>query len=117
KLFLLFLSSTLVLFAQGERGTLNGTIADPSGSVIAGAAVKAINIATGVETDTKATDAGVYRIPLLQPGTYRLTVTAQGFKTAVRENVMIGVAQTLTIDFNLEIGAVSDSITVSGEAP
>jgi hypothetical protein len=117
KLFLLFLSSTLALLAQGERGTLNGTIADPSGSVIAGATVKAVNIATNVETDTKATAAGVYRMPLLQPGTYRLAVTAQGFKTAVRENVAIGVAQTLTIDFSLELGAISDSITVSSEAP
>jgi hypothetical protein len=117
KLFLLCLSSTLVLLAQGERGTFNGTIADPSGSVIAGATVKGINVATGVETDTKATDAGVYRMPLLQPGTYRLAVTAPGFKTSVRENVILGVAQTLTVDFNLELGSVTDSITVSSESP
>src|SRR5262245_47899285 len=114
-LFLLCFLSTPALLAQGERGTLNGTIADPSGSVIAGATVKGMNVATGVETDTKATDAGVYRMPLLQPGTYRLTVTAPGFKTSVRENVVLGVAQTLTVDFNLELGAITDSITVSSE--
>jgi hypothetical protein len=111
----LWLLTALVIFGQGERGTFNGTVADPSGSVIAGATVKATNIATGVETDTTTTDAGIYRLPLLQPGTYRLSVTHPGFKGAVRDNLILSVAQTLTIDFNLEVGAVTDSITVSSE--
>ena len=109
------LLTALVAFAQGERGTFNGTISDPSGSVIAGATVKAINTATGVETETTATDAGIYRLPLLQPGTYQLRVSQAGFKSAVRDNVALGVAQTLTIDFNMEVGAVTDSVTVSAE--
>src|SRR5687768_8527608 len=92
-----------VLFGQGERGTFNGTISDPSGAAVAGAAVKVLNTATGIETTTVTTDAGVYRLPYLQPGTYRFTVTAPGFKTALRENVVLAVAQTLTLDFGLEV--------------
>src|SRR5947207_13602864 len=85
-------------FAQGERGTLNGTVTDPSGAVVVGAAVKALNVATGVEADVLTTDAGVFRLPYLQPGTYKLTVSAPGFKAAARENIAPPVAQTLPLD-------------------
>lgn len=110
------LAATLLL-AQGERGTFNGTVTDPSGAVVPGATVKAVNIATNVETQAQTTSAGVYRMPYLPPGTYRLTVTAPGFKTAVRDNVVLSVAQTLTVDFALEVGAVTDTVTVSAETP
>src|SRR5947207_4200494 len=104
-------------FAQGERGTLNGTVTDPSGAVVVGASVKALNMATGVESDAITTDAGVFRLPYLQPGTYKLTVASPGFKAAVRENIVLGVAQTLTLDFKLEVGASTEQVTVSAEAP
>jgi len=107
----------LALFGQGERGTFNGTIADPSGAVIPGAMVKALNLATNVETPVETTSAGVFRMPYLQPGTYRLTASAAGFKTSVRDNVNLGVAQTLTVDFTMEVGAVSDQVTVSSDPP
>jgi hypothetical protein len=106
-----------LLFAQGERGTFNGTVSDPSGAVIAGATVRAINVATNVETPVTTTSAGVYRMPYLPPGTYRLLASAPGFKTAVRENVILAVAQTLTVDFVLEVGQVTDQVTVSAEPP
>ncbi len=86
----------LTLFGQGERGTFNGTIADPSGAVIPGATVKALNLATNVETPVETTSAGVFRMPYLSPGTYRITASAPGFKTSVRDNVNLAVAQTLT---------------------
>src|SRR5688572_17417130 len=108
---------TASAFAQGERGTFNGSITDSSGAVVAGASVKVLNPATGVELNATTTDAGVYRLPSLLPGTYKITVSAPGFKTAVRENVVLAVAQTLTVDFNLEVGAVSDSVTVSSDPP
>ena len=107
----------VALWGQGERGTFNGTITDPSGAAIVGASVKALNPATGVETSTPTTEAGVYRMPYLMPGTYQLTVSAPGFKSSLRQNVMLGVAQTLTVDFTLEIGNVADQITVSAETP
>jgi hypothetical protein len=117
KLLLAVLAFAASLFAQGERGTLNGTVTDPSGAVVVGAAVKAINVATGVEFDVVTTDAGVFRMPYLQPGTYKLSASAPGFKSAVRENVILAVAQTLTLNFVLEVGAATEQVTVSSEAP
>jgi hypothetical protein len=111
-----FLLATSV-FAQGERGTLNGTVSDPSGAVVVGAVVKATNIATGVEATSPTTEAGVYRLPYLQPGPYRLTVSAPGFKSALRDNINLAVAQTLTLDFALEVGSAAEQVTVSAEAP
>lgn len=106
-----------ILFAQGERGTFNGTVADPSGAVIGGVMVKAVNVGTNIEVAVKTTDAGVYRMPYLLPGTYKISVTAPGFKSAVRENVVLSVAQTLTVDFQMEVGQITDSVTISSEPP
>ncbi len=106
-----------LLLAQGERSTLNGTIIDASGARVAGASVKILNPATGVEQTVVATDAGVYRAPYLSPGTYRIAVSAAGFKSAVRDNIVLSVAQTLTVDFSLEVGNVTDSVTVSSDPP
>jgi hypothetical protein len=116
RIFLLS-SLCLSLFGQGERGTFNGTVTDPSGSLIPSATVKALNVATGVESPVETTSAGVYRMPYLSPGTYKLTATAPGFKTAVRDNVVLSVAQTLTLDFVLEVGQVNDQVTVSSDPP
>lgn len=112
-----FLIASLALFAQGERGTFNGTVTDPSGAAVANAAVKITNPATGLEFSAVTTEAGVYRMPSLPPGTYRITAAAPGFKSAVRDNVVLGVAQTLTVDFPLEIGNAAEQITVSADPP
>ena len=114
---LLVPATALCLFAQGERGTFNGTVIDPTGAAVPSASVRAVNAATNVETSVVTTDAGVYRMPYLPPGTYRITVTAPGFKSAAHENVILAVAQTLTVDFHLEVGQVSDQVTVSSDPP
>jgi len=114
---ILLFSSALLVLGQGERGTFNGTVTDPSGAVVANGTVKAINVATNIETTVQTTSAGVYRLPYLPPATYRLSVSAPGFKSAARENVILSVAQTLTLDFQLEVGAVTEQITVSSETP
>src|SRR6478609_481715 len=108
---------SFALFAQGERGTFNGNVTDASGAAVVGASVKALNPSKGVEIGTVTTEAGVYRMPYLPPGTYRITVSSPGFRPAVRENVVLSVAQTLTVDFGLEVGNISDTITVSSESP
>jgi len=117
KALFLCLTAALALFAQGERGTFNGTVTDPSGAAVAGAAVRIVNPETGVEFNTVANDAGVYRMPSLPPGTYRITVTAPGFKSAIRDNIALQVAQTLSLDFGLEVGSNAEQITVSAESP
>src|SRR5215470_13099451 len=95
-LFMALLISATV-FAQGERGALNGIITDQNGSVVAGAEVVATNLETNVETKTTTTDAGVYRLPYLPSGKYKITVKAQGFQTAALNDVNLFVAQTLTV--------------------
>jgi hypothetical protein len=117
KLIFAFLALVATIFAQGERGSLNGTVTDQSGAVVPNATVRVLNINTGVETNVVTNDAGVWRVPYLQPGTYRITVTAQGFRGATRDNVILAVAQTLTVDFSLEVGQVSDTVTISSEPP
>jgi hypothetical protein len=108
---------SVLAFGQGERGTFNGTVTDSSGALVPDAVVKAQNKQTNVETTASTTSAGVYRLPLLPPGNYRLTVAAPGFKTVVRDNVNLSVAQTLTIDFALEVGAITEQINVTAETP
>ena len=116
-ILLLLALGAVSVYAQGERGTFNGTVTDPTGAVVPGATVKVLHVATGVETTVQTTSAGVYRMPYLPPGVYKLSASSAGFKTAVRENVNLAVAQTLTLDFSLEVGAVSDQVTVSADPP
>ena len=115
--FALLAISSAVLFAQGERGALNGTITDPNGAAVPGAAISARNIDTGIEIKAVTTDAGVYRLSALPAGNYRISATAKGFRTSVAERVDLAVAQTMTVDLKLELGQVSEQVTVSSEAP
>ena len=104
-------------WGQGAVGTLNGTVLDAAGAVVPGAAVMAVNIATGVESKTTSTSAGSYTLPYLQAGTYTIKVTAPGFRTASAENVILRAAQTLTVNISLEIGQLSEQVTVSATPP
>jgi Carboxypeptidase regulatory-like domain len=98
-------------------GTLNGTVLDAAGAVVPGAAVVAINDETKVENKTTSTSAGAYTIPYLQQGTYTIRATMPGFRAATAENVILRAAQTLTMNIKLEIGQVSDNVTVSDTPP
>jgi Carboxypeptidase regulatory-like domain len=115
--FILLLILISLAFAQGERGTFNGIVTDPTGAVVPNAEVIAVNKETNVETRTMTTDAGVYRMPYLPMGTYRISVRASGFQTSVADNITLRVAQTLTVDIKLQAGQVSDSVTVSASTP
>jgi hypothetical protein len=105
------------LMAQSGRGTITGIVRDSSGAIIPAAEVVVTNVDTGVALNTLTTESGVYRIPYIPPGKYRASVTIAGFKTAVRENIEIHVTDTVTVDFTLEVGQISDSVTVSSTAP
>jgi carboxypeptidase family protein len=104
-------------FAQGERGSFNGIVTDSTGAVIPNAEVIATNKETNVETKTTTTDAGVYRLPYLPIGLYKISVRATGFQTAVADGITLRVAQTLTVDIKLQAGQVSDTVTVSATTP
>ena len=110
----LFASSTLLAQTTAQ---INGTVSDPTGAVVTGANVTVTNENTGLHWNTKTNQTGIYSVPLLQPGTYRIEVQAQGFKKVERPNVTLTVAQTAQLDFNLELGTSSQSVSVTDTAP
>src|SRR5215813_41730 len=100
-------------YAQEFRGALTGKITDTQGAVIPGAKVSIKNVETNVVTTVTANEDGSYSFPLLQPGKYTLTVTNQGFNTAVREGIEVRVADRLTLDVQLEVGMTETVTTVA----
>jgi hypothetical protein len=105
------------LIAQTDRGAITGTITDPAGAVIGSATVTLTNPATGVKTVTKSTAAGVYSFSQINPAVYDLEAEATGFKKAVVKSIQLGVLQRMAVDLKLELGSVTESVTVSSEAP
>jgi hypothetical protein len=114
---ILVLGLGLPMFAQSGRGTITGIVKDPSGAVVPGADITITEKDTGVVTRTVSTEAGAYRAPYVPPGMYKITAALAGFKTAVAENIQVMVGQTVTVDFALEVGQVSDQVTVMAETP
>ena len=115
--FLLTILSVAAVQAQDYRGTLGGQITDPQGAAIAGAKIAARNIATGVITEGVSNATGRYRIPFLLPGEYEATVESAGFRKAVRQDIRLSVNAELQVDFQLEVGASTESVTVSADVP
>ena len=116
-LLIALLSVPFVGFGQTGTASLNGTVTDPQGALIPGATVTAIHGSTNVRYSTKTTGAGVYTIPALPVGPYQITVEAPGFKRGTRSGILLRVADNVRIDFQLDVGQVSENVEVSGEAP
>jgi hypothetical protein len=104
-----------VAFAQGDRGTITGTVSDPAGAVVASAQIEAKNVDSGAVYSATTTAAGIYTLVQVPVGTYELSVTVPGFKKYVRQNIRVEVAQTIGIDVALEVGSAAESVTVSAE--
>ena len=103
--------------AQEFRATISGRVSDAQNAVIAGAKIIATQIGTEAKFETVSAADGLYTIPFLTPGTYRLTSENSGFKRYSRENLAVGTNQRLGIDIQMEVGAVTETINVSSEAP
>src|SRR5215471_1875303 len=103
--------------AQDIRGTISGTVTDPQGTSIVDAVVVVTNTDTNVATRLTTNASGVYEAPALMPGPYQVTVEAQGFKKVNRPNLLLAMRGQLRIDIQVEVGAVSESITISAESP
>jgi hypothetical protein len=91
-------------------------MADASGSVIVGASVQATNVDTGVREATATSSGGLYKVPSLIPGKYRLEVACRGFENAVVKSVTMTASQTTTAEFVLVVGGVTTSVVVSAQA-
>jgi hypothetical protein len=103
------------LSAQTFRGTILGTVTDPSGAVVAGARVAVRNTNTGLERTVQTSADGSYSIPELPIGAYSVTVSQSGFQTSVTTDVKVDVATERRIDVALKTGEVSTRVEVSGE--
>ena len=103
--------------AQSPNGTISGTVFDPAGKVIVGVEVIVVNDATRVQNDTKTNNDGIYVVPNLPPGSYRLQVAKPGFKTLIKPDITLNVQDALAINFTLPIGSVAETVTVEGGAP
>ncbi|HWC17611.1 MAG TPA: carboxypeptidase regulatory-like domain-containing protein, partial [Terriglobales bacterium] len=102
--------------AQTTGASVSGTVTDPSGAIIPGATVSATNSATGISQATVTNTSGAYNIPNLQPGTYQVTVNAQGFPQYITKGLVLEVGAQQQINFALRIGNVEQKIDVSGIA-
>jgi hypothetical protein len=103
--------------ADVSSATLKGTVVDPNGSVVAGATVTVTSVDRGIAKTVKSNSEGVYHIPLLQPGAYRLDVEAQGFAKEQVKNVQLTVGEILVYDVHLRVGGVTTVVDVTTDAP
>jgi len=106
-----------LVLAQDPRGSIVGRVADPTGAMIPDLEVRAVNPATGVAASARSSSAGAFSIPYLLPGFYDVTVEGPGFKRFLREKVEVRVTESVQIEIVLEVGAVTDTVTVVAEAP
>ena len=108
--------ASLNMFGQATSGSLVGTVFDASGAAVVGADVEVTNVATNVVTRAKTNGTGEYRADNLLPGTYRVTVKAQGFK-AFAQTADVQLNKTGTINVTLTPGAATETVEVSGAPP
>jgi len=94
-------------------GALAGVILDPSGAVVANARVLATNVSTGERHSTVSGSEGLYRIPMLVPGSYELTVEKSGFKIGIRHALSVVVTEVTRVDLQLQIGAREEDVGVT----
>ncbi len=111
---LLFLLSC-GLFAQDFRATLTGIVTDPTGAVVPGATVKAVNTATNETKQVQTDSQGVYTVPYLDPGIYNIEYSAAGFQLLKHEGITLTVAQKLNLSATLTVGQATTEVTVTGQ--
>ncbi len=99
----------------GQMAQITGLVTDTSQAVVPKASVEVLNVNTGWVRKTETNNEGYYTVPLLPPGKYRMTVRAEGFKPVGRDGITLEVGQSLRLDFTLELGTLTETVTVSGE--
>lgn len=120
RLFLicLFSTSTMIATAQsGNQGSVEGTITDATGALVAGAKLTATNPATNLSFSTDSSGDGYYRFAVLPVGNYELKVEKRGFKTVLRKEISVSVGAHLNLDISLSVAGQENIIEVSEQAP
>jgi hypothetical protein len=114
---LAILATSPILYAQADRGSIQGTVTDPSGAAVPDAQVQVVNIQTNSRLDFMTNELGNYLAPNLPLGSYRLVVQKEGFRTLVREPILVRAQSTLRVDFTVQLGPVSETVSITAEAP
>ncbi|MGA2167991.1 MAG: TonB-dependent receptor [Terracidiphilus sp.] len=115
-IWMLLLAAGTAAWAQAGRGGINGTVTDPTGAVVPGARVTALDHATGVSQSTVSTGAGFYSFVSLNPGSYRVTASSKGFEAVAQDNVTVSVDQVTALNIALQVGSINEVVTVSSSA-
>ncbi|HMD36898.1 MAG TPA: carboxypeptidase-like regulatory domain-containing protein [Vicinamibacterales bacterium] len=113
---LLAVGISAAAFGQGFQGGVRGSVKD-SGGVVPGVEVTLTNEATNIKRTTVSNERGEYSFAALEPGTYALKATLQGYKTADRPGLRVGTQTFITMDLTMEVGAIEENVTVTGAAP
>ena len=114
-LALMIVGMSVEVYAQTAQ--ITGRLSDSSGAVIPGARVGVTNEKTGIGRETVSNNEGYYTIPLLPPGEYRVSVRKEGFKPLVQVNVVLNVEQVARLDFTMQPGELSETVTITSDAP
>ena len=114
--FLLLVAAVTAAGAQTFTGTIRGEVKDANG-VLPGATITLLNEATNVSRETTTNEVGQYAFPAVTPGTYTVKVALTGYKTHERKGLTVATQQQVALDIPLELGAIQESITVTGESP
>src|SRR3569832_758942 len=109
----MILALTSSAFAQTSKGFFVGNIADQNGGLVSGATIKITNASTGVARKTTSTDDGSFRFDAIDPGTYRIEISQSGFKTIMRDGLIISAALSSSAFFLLVVGSLSVLVSVS----
>src|SRR3954465_14330086 len=112
----LLVATTGVAFGQGFQGGLRGSIKD-AGGVIPGVEVTLTNEQTNLKRSVVTNERGEFVFSNIDPATYGVKATLQGYKTIDRGGIRIGTQQFLTLDLTMEVGSITENVTVTGEAP
>jgi hypothetical protein len=111
-----WLSAAIPCLAQAGRGTLAGSVKDPTGAVVAGASIELKELNTGSSYSMNATADGLFNFSELPPGNYTLTVTSSGFESYIQSGIIVDVGSTATVDVVLKVGTAKESVTITSDA-
>jgi hypothetical protein len=106
-----------LLQAQEFRGAIQGRVTDPTSAAVPGAKVQVRNVDTGVVVDVTTNGEGNYQVTFLMPGNYEVSAVQSGFKKSERGGIRVATGAQVAVDFPLQLGSASDTITVDAKAP
>src|SRR5437016_1674713 len=118
--FLVVLAGLLLIgsvYGQTNTGIIRGTVIDPSGAVVAGSKVTALNTDTGLQYSALTNESGLYSIPDVPAGPYSVTVEHSGFHRSIRQGITLTTGETLALNTTLELGAIAEAVTVTAQTP